>query len=933
MSRRTTPRARLAIATASALSLTAAAMAGATNTSVVAAPASADNGVRGLGLGEPTFAQFAASHQNRRALPVANQIEKLNGGGESVSGPAQEEYDNRAYPATSIAPAQAQAARTAFAKHGRGSKGFTQVGPDGNSVPGAVTYTGKPSNVSGRTAALLPLGPCSTKHCTVLIGTAGGGIWRTTNAMAKSPDWTPVGSGLTSGAIGSLTLAGGVVYAGTGEPNGSSDNEAGTGLFKSTDRGTSFTRVLTYDAHGDFAVGRSISSIVVDRANAQHMLVGTMVARHGSSSVNGGRFTPPGAAQIGVYETSDAGAHWTLSQSHPSDSVDPTTPSGLDFFRGGVTRIEQDPVKTSVFYASFSDYGLDRLSGKAWKSVFTSAGTGSAANSIAARTEFDAVKLPNGNTRIYLGDATSGPGGKAGLFRTDNAVASKPVFTLLSSPAKTDPGYSSYNYCGGQCSYDMPVASPDSNPDVVYIGGQMMYAEIFTAHQPSNGRAVQRSTDAGKSFTDMTNDTTGNGLHPDQHAMAFAGDAVLLASDGGVNRIRGGFVDRSKDCDARGLTPTDLSLCHGWLSSVPVTNTAINAGLQTLQFQSASVSPNGRELLAGAQDNGTWTLGAQGQRSFESVGGDGGQSGFDAANSDIRYHSYYAPQHDVNFKGSDPYGWTWISDALLASGEAASFYTPLTADPVVGGTVFDGLQHLWRSTDNGAADKAALQKHCNEFTGDFDAAYTCGDFVPLGGPQGGNTAGDLTGSAYGTDKAGGYVVAIQRSSTDRGTMWVATRRGRVFVTHNADAANPLKVTFTRIDSSATPTRFVSGIAIDPRDANHAVLSYSGYDAYARTAGQATGHLFDVRRKGAKGTFVDVTGDLGDQPLTSVVVDWASGTNYVGTDFGVLARAAANAPWGTVQGLPVVAVYGLTYDPAHRKVIAATHGRGIWAAKI
>ena len=932
MSPRTTTRVRLAIAAASALSITAAAMAGGNPAGIAAAPASADSGIRGLELNsEPTLSQFVSAHPNRRALPVAQQTEKL-AGGESPNGPAQEQYDNRAYPATAIAPAQEAAARASFAKHGRGSKGFTQVGPYGGNVPGAVTYTGKASTVSGRTTALLPLGACSALSCNVLIGTAGGGLWRSADALATSPTWTAVGSGITSGAIGSLTLAGGTVYAGTGEPNGSSDNEAGTGLFKSTDGGTSFTRVSTQAGSSDFALGRSVSAIVVDRTNANHLLVGTAVARHGSSSVNGGRFTPPAAAKVGAYESKDGGATWALSHAENSDPVNPASPTGGDFFRGGVTRIEQDPTSVGTYYASFSDYGLFRFTGGTWSHIFTSRTSGSVAASSVARTEFDAV-VKDATTRIYLGDATSGPDGKAGLFRTDDALAETPVFTPLSSNVKTDPGYNSYNYCGAQCSYDMPVASPDGQPDVVYIGGQMQYSEIFTAHQPSNGRAVQRSADGGVSFTDMTNDTTGNGLHPDQHAIAFAGAAVLLASDGGVNRLSGGYANRSSDCDSRGLEALDLTLCRARLSAVPVSNSPINGGLQTLQFQSASVSSTGKDVLAGAQDNGTWAFDRMGGNSFESVGGDGGQSGFDAANSDIRYHSYFAPQHDVNFKGSDPYGWTWISDALLNSNERASFYTPLTADPVVGGTVFDGLQHVWRSPDNGAADKAALVTHCNEFTGDFDSAYTCGDFVPLGGVAGSNTPGDLTGSVYGLDKSGGYIVAIARSASDKGTMWVATRRGRVFVTHNADAANPATVTFTRIDSNKTPTRFVSGISIDPSDANHAVLSYSGYDAYATQANQATGHLFDVRATATPATFNDVSGDLGDQPLTSVVIDWASGTPYVGTDFGVLARSTPSSAWGTVQGLPTVAVYGLTYDPAKRNLYAATHGRGIWAAKL
>ena len=40
-------------------------------------------------------------------------------------------------------------------------------------------------------------------------------------------------------------------------------------------------------------------------------------------------------------------------------------------------------------------------------------------------------------------------------------------------------------------------------------------------------------------------------------------------------------------------------------------------------------------------------------------------------------------------------------------------------------------------------------------------------------------------------------------------------------------------------------------------------------------------------------------------------------------------AAGSGGWVGTPGLPVVAVYGLTYDPAGRALYAATHGRSIW----
>ena len=60
--------------------------------------------------------------------------------------------------------------------------------------------------------------------------------------------------------------------------------------------------------------------------------------------------------------------------------------------------------------------------------------------------------------------------------------------------------------------------------------------------------------------------------------------------------------------------------------------TPINDGLNTIQFQSLSFNPANQtgSLLGGTQDNGTWSFTGS-PTWFESVGGDGGQSGFDVA--------------------------------------------------------------------------------------------------------------------------------------------------------------------------------------------------------------------------------------------------------------------------------------------------------------
>src|SRR5262249_17040936 len=123
----------------------------------------------------------------------------------------------------------------------------------------------------------------------------------------------------------------------------------------------------------------------------------------GLSSNSGGRFTPPGAPLVGVYESSDGGATWTPRLIEPQDTVNPTSPNGSDFFRGGVTKIEFDPTHAGMVYASMFGYGLFRstANGASFENFF--AATVSATAQLSIRYEFDAVALPGGNTRIYLG--------------------------------------------------------------------------------------------------------------------------------------------------------------------------------------------------------------------------------------------------------------------------------------------------------------------------------------------------------------------------------------------------------------------------------------------------------------------------------------------------------------------------------------------------
>jgi hypothetical protein len=846
-------------------------------------------------------------------------------GGEGDQGSAaQEQYENRAYPNAGITIEQQQGAFAASQLLSRmpgGKKTNWQlIGPNIGVVPGAVTYTGRDTIVSGRVTALALSPTCSPIECKIFVGAAGGGIWEADNAFAPQLNWTPSGAGISSNAIGAIIFdptdpSGRTLYAGTGEPNGSQDSEAGVGLFKSVDFGRTWSAVGT---SFNVSASRAISSVVIDPTNGNHIYMGTAFALRGVTAVEGGEVLPPGPTP-GLYESLDGGATWTRTLATEVaeiqlDLKDPATvyvACGAGFGSGpvGVFRRSNALDGDTLFHQVLAVGSFDR-------------------------TDI-AVTVKNGKTRIYAGYGGGSSAAQGILKRNDNAdqpaAAVLASWITLSNSTKGNPGFASYHFCGQQCWFDIIVASPPGQPDTLWLGGQMQYDEIFSFRPPSNGRAVQRSTNAGVGFTDMTDDAQSPalGMHPDQHAIAFAPfnpDIAFIGSDGGVVRTSGSFVDASVGCDSRGLTSGDLTDCKMWLSAIPTQIDSLNRNLATLQFQSVSVNPFDpfNDVIGGTQDNGTWAYNGKGVGSwFESVGGDGGQSGINVGAPNIRAHTYTGPESDINFRGNDPLGWNWWADPLFLSGEPAAFYTPFIADPRVSGTWFIGMGRVWRTQDNGGS-QTFLEEHCNEFTGDLFLSGACGDWKPLG-------ASRLTSSVYGLTRTGRAVAAVVRAAGDSSTLWAATRTGRLFVSKNADLPNNAAVTFTRIDTPLTPGRFISGIAVDPGNSNHAFVSFSGYN----TSTPATpGHVFEVTFNGSTATWKDLSYNLGDIPITAIALDSTTGDLFAGTDFGAVTLRSGGNTWTPAAGsLPPAAVSGLTINSAARVLYAATHGRGIWSLNL
>jgi hypothetical protein len=984
----------------------------------------------------------------------------------------------RTYPANVIPPSMVQNAKNTFlkiAKQGdpKNNNFWQSYGPLQNSIqPGVLSFSGATTPTASRDPVLVIAPACVPGNCRLWVGTAGGGVWRTDDALAAAPSWTYLTGGIGQNSVGALTAdpndsTGNTLYLGTGEANRcSSGCEAGVGIYKTTDGGNNWTKLAdtcvnnaTYACVSpgvDAFLGRSVGKILVDPTDPKHIYATSALGVRGlSHTVGVGAETqrfPPGANSVGLYESSDGGNTFT----------EVWDGNGATF---GVRDAALDPLDPQTVYASAFDQGLWRRSASLdgsstpydFRQVFAPRHPGGGTDRVML-----APTVKNATTRIYLTDGTAGSTSRPSEFwRTDNA--NQPAATLLASQAAgatvppgngnpfpttyngwqllsasttASPYYPTFNFCTGQCWYDQYVYTPAGSPDTVYVLGSYNYGElpcntkgVGCGNGRSNGRAVLHSTTAGdpdasatgtalnRTFTDLTFDmqnepatwcaldgaqlTFGgvtapfqclwapNNIHPDQHAIVVNPNnptQIFEGSDGGVIRTDGAFGDLSARCNSNErplLSAASLANCGRMLSRVPNLITHIDRNLDTLQFVGVAINPsNPAEVQGGTQDNGTWSNNnpQNSQNNWpQNIYGDGGNSGYDGTNSTWRFNEFTSGFSDSNFRNGDPTKWVITSAPVVRSEESVGFYWPQVADPnPAPGThpIYSGAKHVWRTWAFGAGvaghvpqdatpNIATYEANCPEFTTGGDT-LGCGDYRPLGGPfcegpdYGGagcsDTAGDLTGTAYGaaTDRGGGAISWIARNKADHGTLWATTSAGRVFVTHNADASDPATVVWHRIDNATSPTRFPSSIYPDPSNVNHAWVTYSGYNAVTPTT---PGHVFNVIEGSGpgSGTFTNLNVEAGtatfptptnngDLPVNDIVRDDAKGMLYVATDFGVLrGDLDGTGGWHVTKGLPRFEITHLEIQPSARVptcvnvgnkgcqtlIYAATHSQGMW----
>lgn len=310
----------------------------------------------------------------------------------------------------------------------------------------------------------------------IYLATATGGVWKSTNAGVS---WTPVFDSVRTGSIGTVAVApsnANVVWVGTGEAQNMRSSSWGTGVYKSTDGGRTWSGpMLPRSQH----IGR----IAIDPRDPDVVYVAAV-----------GPLWAPGGER-GLYKTTDGGRTWTNTR-----DISPYT---------GFTEVVIDHANPDVVYAA--SYMRER---RAYSFLPAGPESGIWKSTDAGRTWTQLTNgLPRGEVgRIGISVCSSrpstvyavihAPGNTGGVFRTDDAGANWRQVTPNNSTA--------------------------------WFYGQVRCDPTDAEHVWRLGPSSQHSLDGGRTWSTFP---PAGGVHADHHAMWINPEApehILYGTDGGL---------------------------------------------------------------------------------------------------------------------------------------------------------------------------------------------------------------------------------------------------------------------------------------------------------------------------------------------------------------------------------------------------------------
>jgi photosystem II stability/assembly factor-like uncharacterized protein len=601
-----------------------------------------------------------------------------------------------------------------------------------------------------------------------------------------------------------------------------------------------------------------------------------------------------GAAQGGVWKTTDGGLNWTaltdnlstlacgdvvVDQSNPNilylgtgelnysgdsqygDGIFKSTNAGETWFQVATvsygsrfSQIAIDPANSNIVYAA-GNLGVYKTTNGGNNWFNTSSGTN--ANCViidplntqvifisTGGTGAGIIKKSSdaGTTWVTLTNGLPGPSGRTQLAMSNNnhnviyASIAQSGGALLGLYRTANGGdnwtlqNSTTNYLGSQGWYDNAVVVHPSNPDLVIVGGLDIYS----------------STDAGITLTKKSSWSTTNTVmfsHADIHTLRYNGSVLYCGSDGGVYK-----------------SPDNA---NSWSD--------LNQTLSTLQYQSADYDiSNVNNIYGGTQDNNKESTSDGGANWVQRTTGDGGYTIVDPVNPNYIYGQYV----NGSCQRSANYGISYTEIRPTGS-TGGLFYNPFEMAPGDHNTIVFGRADLWKTTE-------------------AQTALSSSGWTQIA------TAGII----------GGNISAIGISRQNINKIYIGTSNGRIHVTSD----NGSNWTTT------TGYPYVSDFAVDDNDDN---------TCYATLGGTGSIHVLKTINGGLN--WSDITGGLPHIAANSVILRTAPPRMlFAGTDLGVYQSTNEGANWVSFNsGLPLVEVYDMKYKQSAGILLAATHGRGCW----
>jgi hypothetical protein len=803
--------------------------------------------------------------------------------------------------------------------------------------------------VSGRVTSLV-IDPSDASGNTVYLGSTGGGVWKSTNAAGVSgsvsfvsltDSLTAFSSGAGNAAtaslsIGALAIGGGVLLAGTGDPNDASDSYYGGGILRSADGGQTWT-YITDSVGGATAnwsfVGSSVSGLAFSTLNPSTAVAGFSLSAEGV-------FVNAGSSQYqlrGLFYSNDSGRTWQASTVLDGSQKEQDPQNGSAGNGGfGVSSVVWNPVRRA-FYAAISGHGYYQSpDGVTWSRLTVQPGSGiSLVNCPTTSPYSSSCPLFRGTLAVQpaSGDlfalTVNAQDVDQGLYQDVCAAANGTCanaavqFAMkLNSEALEVGGGNTEILQGG---YNLALAAVSSGSDTtLYVGTVDLYRCSI-----AGGCVLRNTTNAENGCS------TPAGVAPSQHTIAADGQLVYLGGDGGIWRSVDGVNEVGGVCapgDASHFQNLNLGFGpNGSLGEVvSFAQDAVSAGTLLAGFGALGSAGTGT-------DAGAWA---------QMSTGEGGSVAIDPTNSGDWYVSTGAGVNIARCsKGAScslvDFSTTEIGAAQVDE-DTALVHAPWLLDPGDSAQLLLGTCRIWRGPSLVAGSWAASDFLSPVF--EQSGASGCGSQAVAGLVRAVAVGGQVSLAGTSPELGSEVVYAGMAGTLDGG----GAVGGHVFATLTAGAANgwfdasASPVTNDTSDNKVfNPAGFdISSVFVDQHDPTGetvylTVMGFPGNGLYVP-------HVYRSVNGGL--SWLDISADLPAAPANSVVVDPNdANTVYVAMDTGVYVTTTVSAcssgncwnVYGT--GLPkspvvqLLSAVGIATGDGRTGVLrAATYGRGIWS---